>query len=345
MLICGDDGFDIALLRNLLSGRGYEVLIAATSSAAAEMLDQTSPPHILMLEISRDCIELCRKLRSEPRDFYAYILMTAAGGDKALEELALHAGADEILPMAFDEAGVLARLSVARRIVDHQDAQVVAREELREQATKDPLTGLFNRTAFLDSFHRELDRAGRSLSYTGLLLIDLDHFKRVNDTYGHFAGDEVLREVARRLKQAVRSYDFIGRYGGEEFCVVLSNCTEGDLRGRADAIRLAIWGTPILLASGAVKVSTSIGATVIFANNRSMMETIAIADGALYHAKESGRNCTVCCSRPLLGESTKRPCSLCAAKCSKKCPVVVQSIKVPSARASLRHHLPMLRQL
>lgn len=345
-LVCDHDRESVSLLQSLLSKSGYLVVHAANSSEVSEILHQAYPPKIVIIEISMDSIDLCRALRAEPGDYYPYVLMTAGNDDKAVGELALHSGADDVLPKPFDSLGVLARLSVARRILDLQDGLILAREELRIRATRDSLTDLFNRAAFLDLFQRELDRAGRSRSHTGFLLVDLDHFKNVNDAYGHSAGDEVLREVARRLKHTVRSYDFVGRYGGEEFCIVLPNCPEIDLRQRADAIRLAFGSEPILVGGAKVSVSASVGAIVVFANARSVEETIAVADVALYRAKHSGRNCTVCCRRPLLkesigGQDLKMICAGCDPRYSGKCLTHLHSTKVPSDMQFLRSNLPI----
>jgi PleD family two-component response regulator len=129
------------------------------------ILRRTRPPEILIIEMSMESMDLCRGLRAEPKDYYPYVLMTAANDDKTVGELALHSGADDLLPKPFDALGMLARLSVARRILDFQDRLIISREELRVQATKDFLTGLFNRAAFLDLFQRELDRAARTRSH------------------------------------------------------------------------------------------------------------------------------------------------------------------------------------
>ena len=186
------------------------------------MLDAQEPPEVVILDWDLpgvDGIELCRKLRDKSRSYYDYNLMITGRTDEADLVHALESGADDCIGKPFGELELRARLLVASRILALQNELIHAREELRMQSMRDGLTGLWNRMAFLDLLKRELARAGRAGGQTGLLLIDLDHFKQTNDTYGHPVGDLVLKETARRLRQSVRSYDFVGRYGGEEFLI------------------------------------------------------------------------------------------------------------------------------
>ena len=154
----------------------------------------------------------------------------------------------------------------------------------------DVLTGIWNRGVVLDQLSRELDRSTRAHTTTGVLMLDLDHFKKVNDTYGHLAGDAVLREVAKRITESVRSYDTVGRYGGEEFVVVLPNCGKAEIAQLAERIRLAISSVPILTDHAKIAVTVSVGATVAAAELRSINDILAAADEALYQAKEAGRD-------------------------------------------------------
>ncbi|HXN94051.1 MAG TPA: GGDEF domain-containing protein, partial [Candidatus Acidoferrales bacterium] len=185
-----------------------------------------------------------------------------------------------------------ARLRTGLRILQLEDRLVEAREDMRFKATHDPLTGLFNRGIIMDLLSRELSRTHRENGCTTILLGDVDHFKDVNDTLGHIAGDEVLREVARRMVASVRSYDYVGRYGGEEFLVVLNNCDTSASLLRAEQIRRAIASVPVQTIQGPIPVTMSLG--VLTSSDwglRPVEELLQEADVALYKAKAAGRNC------------------------------------------------------
>jgi len=163
---------------------------------------------------------------------------------------------------------------------------------MRFQATHDGLTALWNRGVILDLLGRELARSRREHLSTAILMCDLDHFKGVNDTYGHVTGDDVLKETAKRLLASVRSYDFVGRYGGEEFIVVLNNCKPPFALARAEEIRKAIAQKPMPSSSGPVSVTMSLGLLLSQEwSYRPVEELLHEADLALYAAKAAGRNC------------------------------------------------------
>jgi diguanylate cyclase (GGDEF)-like protein len=175
--------------------------------------------------------------------------------------------------------------------VELQEELLVAREALRVQATHDSLTGLLNRAAILDVLQTELARASRESQPVSVLMVDLDHFKRINDHLGHQAGDTVLREAARRMASAIRRYDSIGRYGGEEFLVILPGCTSEGALAQAERLRLAVGAEPIDLGRQSVSVTCSLGcACCTDAQSGTSDSLVREADGALYGAKEGGRN-------------------------------------------------------
>ena len=169
---------------------------------------------------------------------------------------------------------------------------VEAREDMRFKATHDALTSLWDRGAVLALLRNELSRSARELTPVSLLLCDVDHFKKINDTHGHPSGDEVLAEVSTRLLDSVRSHDAVGRYGGEEFLIVLSGCDAEHLEGRAEQVRKAISDVPFSTAQGPIFVSLSIGAITVHNWDKSnpIEPLLKQADLALYRAKESGRN-------------------------------------------------------
>jgi diguanylate cyclase (GGDEF)-like protein len=199
-------------------------------------------------------------------------------------------GADDYLTKPFDANELRARLRVGKRILQLQEELIQARENLRFQATHDALTGIWNRAAAMDLLHRELQRAVRLGTSTGVLLLDLDHFKKINDTYGHLSGDVVLREVAQRINRVVRAYDFVGRYGGEEFVIVLSACEKADALQTAERIRQAIGREAVMSGIHEVPVHVSIGVAVAAPGQTAEEQAISLADTALYAAKRNGRN-------------------------------------------------------
>jgi diguanylate cyclase (GGDEF)-like protein len=204
----------------------------------------------------------------------------------------LESGADDYLTKPFNERELKARLRAGERILRLEGELVRAREHMRFKATHDALTMIWNRGVVLDLLSRELSRSQREHGSTVLLLGDLDHFKSVNDKFGHLVGDDVLKEVSRRLLASIRSYDFVGRYGGEEFLIVSTNCNSNSAMARAEEIRIAIAESPVQTQAGALPVTMSLG--VLLSHEwgaRPMQELMQEADVALYAAKAAGRNC------------------------------------------------------
>jgi diguanylate cyclase (GGDEF)-like protein len=236
-----------------------------------------------------DGIELCRRIRALQQERYRYILLVSGKDDKQDVVSGLEAGADDYLTKPFDIGELRARVRAGIRILSLQHELIQTREALRFQATHDDLTGLWSRGTTLHLLKGELERGRRAHTPTGILMIDVDHFKRVNDTYGHLNGDMVLIEAARRIDRSVRIYDFVGRYGGEEFLVVLSNCTMEDLQKIAERARRAFADAPITMHAGEVSVTVSVGGVMALSELREL-ELLSAADSALYEAKRSGRD-------------------------------------------------------
>ena len=234
--------------------------------------------------------EVCRKVREQDREPYTYLLLLTS---KSLREDLVHgmkAGADDYVIKPFDQHELQVRLRAGIRLVNLQAELLGAREALREQATTDALTKLWNRSYIEDHLRGELARAERERRPVGIILVDLDHFKSINDTYGHFAGDIVLQEAAQRMRSSVRTYDFIGRYGGEEFLILVPGCDEKSTFAQAERLRTFIAQPPIQLPSAELNVTASFGCTSVFPG-RSVSGDALIrrADEALYLAKRLGR--------------------------------------------------------
>jgi two-component system, cell cycle response regulator len=206
----------------------------------------------------------------------------------------LESGADDYLIKPFNPQELKARIRVGIRLLDLEDNLVEAREAMRFKATHDALTGVSNRGAILETLDREIIRSRRERLSLGVLIADLDHFKVVNDSYGHLAGDDVLREVSRRMQSEVRPYDSVGRYGGEEFLVLLPGCGNAETAEKAERLRRAISEQPFETQSKSLNISMSIGAVATGDWPKDVANQILqMADAALYHAKERGRNQTV----------------------------------------------------
>src|SRR5579862_1751988 len=293
ILVADDDPVFRRLVEKRLQSWDYQVVLAEDGDEAWRILRQIqdAPDLIIMdwLMPGIDGLELCRRLRGMRKSFYQYILLISGNDEKHHVIQGLDAGADDYLTKPLNIGELQARLRAGNRILSLQHELIQAREDLRFQATHDSLTGLWSRGAALDLLNCELQRGLRTEAMTGLLMIDLDHFKNVNDTYGHLIGDAVLKEASRRIGQAVRSYDFVGRYGGEEFLTILSKCTMADVHTVAERMRCAVADTPISTSAGDINVTVSIGAVVAPANAPDL-EMLAVADAALYEAKRSGRN-------------------------------------------------------
>lgn len=295
ILIANDDPVSRRLLEKTLERAGYEVTSVDNGRSAVTQLKNAKGPRLALLDWVMPELDgpgVCRVIRRQQERGYVYMILLTSKAAKADIVNGLEAGADDYLTKPFNGEELKARLRTGERILDLEDKLVLAREELRFKATHDALTGLWNRGMILDVLGRELLRAHREKFCTVMLLGDIDRFKAVNDTYGHPVGDEVLCEVAKRLRISIRSYDFAGRYGGEEFLLVLNNCKPHHAPTRADEIRNAIGDTPVPTRAGPLRITMSLG--VLLSNDWSgqpLDELVRQVDAALYLAKASGRNC------------------------------------------------------
>jgi diguanylate cyclase (GGDEF)-like protein len=271
---------------------------------ALRVLEKEDAPTLAVLDWMMPGLEgpqVCQRVREHLDRPYVYILLLTARSQKGDLLRGLESGADDYLTKPFDAQELRARLHVGRRILDLQDGLIAAREELRFRATHDLLTGIWNRGSALDAINREKSRQVREGGSFGVILIDVDHFKQVNDTYGHLCGDEVLKEAAARMGHCVRPYDTLGRYGGEEFLVVAPS---SDIQGAlvvAERIRQLIDSAPINTAAGPVRITVSCGISASVPGE--MLDSQALlhtADEALYRAKEHGRNRSELANRPNL---------------------------------------------
>jgi two-component system, cell cycle response regulator len=294
VLIADDSATSRAMLRTALSRWGYEVVLAEHGAQAWEILARPDPPPMAILDWVMPYMtgpEVCRKVRETHREPYTYILLLTSKNSKGETVEGLEAGADDYIVKPFDQHELQVRLRVGKRILDLQTDLLQAREELRDRANKDLLTMLPNRSAIAGVLEQELSRCHRDHRTVGIILLDIDHFKKINDTYGHFAGDAVLREAATRLRGNMRTYDQVGRYGGEEFLVVLPNCDLEQATHQAERMRQRLCSSTMMVDGTEMQVSASFGVTVSDGSERNPEAFLRVADDALYRAKASGRNC------------------------------------------------------
>lgn len=301
ILIAEDSGPSRLILERTLAKWGYQVISCRDGVSAWTELRKDDAPRMAILDWMMPGYsgpEICRMLRQRSQAPYTYVLLLTSRTQKEDLVEGMESGADDYLTKPFDQSELGVRIGAGMRLLRLQNELVNARERLRDLAMRDSLTGVWNRRSILDILERERSRARRENMPVGVLLLDLDHFKAVNDTYGHTAGDVVLQEAARRLTGSVRPYDGVGRYGGEEFLVVLPGCDTAAILNRANAMRTGIANEPVNADGAQIRVTASFGCTVFRpADEVPLGDVIRAADEALYDAKHQGRN-MVCFRSP-----------------------------------------------
>ena len=293
ILVVEDELFSRTIIKDALERLGYGVVLAVNGREALDLCQQEHFPIIITDWVmpEMDGIEFCRAIRTIPTEHYVYILLLTSLDKKDELIAGLDAGADEYLVKPLHEIELAARLKAARRILDLETA-------LKQLALHDQLTGAYNRGYLDRQLRKELQRSLRYSHPLSIIICDIDHFKAVNDCYGHQVGDQVLIEFVIRMNRSIRNEnDWVARYGGEEFVIVLPETDPAGCQIVAERIRRLIAATPVIFPGGSVAVTVSFGAITIedpgVIEGMTMDAILGKADECLYRAKDSGRNCVV----------------------------------------------------
>jgi len=301
VLIADDDAVARHKLETYLLDWNYEVVAASEGKEAWRALQEEDAPRLAILDWmmpGMDGVQICeevKKLKGEP---YIYVLLLTVRDRKEDVVRGLDAGADDYLTKPYDAQELKARLRTGRRILALQAALLSARDALKAQVTLDPLTGLWNRAATLAALKRELSRAEDQNTSLSVFMADLDHFHRINEIHGHLAGDTALRLIAQKMQAVHRPYDTVGRYGGEEFVVILPGCDRSETEKQAERLRASVSDEELDLSEGMIRLSLSVGA--VHVSDAKSMDPSALlyaasallyaADVALARAKNAGGN-------------------------------------------------------
>jgi len=299
ILIAEDDFTSRGILTAILKKWGFDPVVTDNGGAAWDALQRPDAPRLVLLDWSMpgmDGLEVCRRLRASGSPNPPYVILLTARGEKGDIVQGLEVGANDYVAKPYDSEELQARIRVGQRMLEMQSHLLEAQEALSHQATHDFLTGIFNRRAIMDRLAQELSRAKRENGSLSVGMCDIDHFKNINDIFGHQAGDEALVAFTRCLQDRLRAYDSLGRFGGEEFLVIAPGSVGHSGESLYERLRAGLADAEIPTKAGMVSLTVSIG--VAAGTGRCGVDALlAAADEALYQAKADGRNCVVYASR------------------------------------------------
>jgi diguanylate cyclase (GGDEF)-like protein len=296
VLIAEDDPVSCRILEKNIKDWGYEVIIANNGQDAWQAFQKVEIRMAILdwMMPKIDGVQLCQKVRHQGKDTYTYIILLTSRDQQEDIVEGLSSGADDYIVKPFNTLELKARLQTGKRIIDLQTQLLQSKKQLEELATQDSLTKLWNRATIIQHLEEELHRSLREEKPVGTILVDIDYFKNINDTYGHHVGDEVLVKVSSLLRKHIRPYDKIGRYGGDELLVVLPNCILSSVKDIAERLRKTVSMKKIKTEIGSIDVTLSMGG--ISSEDQTPLSAeslIKASDHALYQAKRNGRDCVV----------------------------------------------------
>ena len=298
ILVVDDDIVSRAVVKKYLNKAGFEVVCAGNGKEALALFDERFCPIVLtdwmMPEITGP--QLCRMIRERKTDSYVFIILITARDSKTDIVSGLESGADDYLTKPIHPAELVARINTGIRILNLEQSLKAANEEIRLLSITDPLTGCFNRTYLNDRFLHELNRSQRYNRSLAVVLADIDHFKQVNDTYGHQAGDAVLKQFATSIRRGVREgIDWVVRYGGEEFLIILPETGCAGAQSMSERLRAAVSNLNFECGDNILKITASFGGACLSYDQKenrviAAEQLINLADEQLYKSKRDGRD-------------------------------------------------------
>ncbi len=293
ILVADDSALYTMLVKDTLSSQPCTLLFAKNGCEAVELFAEHKPALVItdwvMPKI--DGLELCRRIRADFPEVYSYLMLLTSNHEKESVVAGLQAGADDYLSKPFHPGELVARVGVGRRVVELQREIQSKNRQLEAMALTDSLTGLPNRRAIDVWAPRQISAAARYGFPLWIAMADLDFFKKINDGYGHNAGDIVLQGFAEILRRNTRASDICGRVGGEEFLLGLTHVEHKDVGGVIERIRRTLEGQEFSFQGKIIHATASFGVAGLLADKRADFASLAArADAALYSAKEKGRN-------------------------------------------------------
>lgn len=292
ILIAEDDSISRHILTANVTKWGYNPIAVADGRAALKQMQQDDPPQLALLDWEMpemNGLEVCQRVRQANSSSPSYIIILTGRSDAADIVRGLDAGANDYVSKPFNNDELHARIRTGKRMVDLQNELLAAKNALAHTATHDCLTGILNREGILDRLAIELERSRRNGKHIAIGLCDIDHFKQVNDTYGHQIGDAVLCGFSATIKNALRPYDAIGRFGGEEFLIIAPDYHNSETSSLFERLRARVEEQCTSTSADNVSVTVSIG-VVVSDGHTAVDNLLATADKALYKAKNAGRN-------------------------------------------------------
>jgi diguanylate cyclase (GGDEF)-like protein len=296
ILVAEDDRVSLRILEKNIRAWDYDIVVAANGDQALQKIGRENVRLAILdwMMPGINGLEICKHLRQNNGSNYIYvILLTSRDRSQDILE-GLEAGADDYMTKPVNFLELKARLQTGRRIVELEDKLLESNRKLKDLASRDSLTSLWNRANIMRFLEENLERGKREKQPVSTIMVDIDDFKRTNDTCGHLAGDIVLIQVAKRLERCLRKYDKIGRYGGDEMLVVLPGCGLKKAGGIAERLRLAVAGEKVRIPAGELEISITLGCSSSADFSRPTPEALVQAsDAALYRGKKQGKNCVV----------------------------------------------------